>query len=123
MAFKVAQNTISVAKLLSCFFECMFYRNLLLKKEFFACLGTVTPVRKEAIEIANALLRDGMEDGRAIAIATEKAREYVGGDVKQEIYKVLKHSDGWQLQKDSGTKAISVVATKQELLDKAKLCE
>ena len=56
----------------------------------------------------------------AIAIATEKAREYVGGDVKQEIYKVLKHSDGWQLQKDSGTKAISVVATKQELLDIAK---
>ncbi|PUB14642.1 DUF2188 domain-containing protein [Paenisporosarcina sp. OV554] len=79
-----------------------------------------TPVRKKAIEIANALLRDGTEDGRAIEIVTEKAREYVGGDVKQEIYKVLKHSDGWQLQKDSGTNAISVAATKQELLDKAK---
>ena len=52
-----------------------------------------TSVRKKAIEIANALLRDGMEDGRAI---------------------------GWQLQKDSGTKAISVAATKQELLDIAK---
>ena len=79
-----------------------------------------TPVRKKAIEIANALLRDGMEEGRAIAIATEKAREYVGGNVKQQVYKVLEHADGWQLQKDSGTKAIFVAETKQELLDKAK---
>ncbi|MGB3260288.1 DUF2188 domain-containing protein [Paenisporosarcina sp.] len=79
-----------------------------------------TPVRKKAIEIANALLRDGMEEGRAIAIATEKAREYVGGDEKQEVYQVLKHSDGWQLQKDSGSKAIFVAETKQDLLDKAK---
>ena len=66
-----------------------------------------TSVRKKAVEIANALLRDGMEEGRAIAIATEKAREYVGGDAEQPVYKVSKHSDGWQLQKESGTKAIS----------------
>ncbi len=79
-----------------------------------------TPVRKKAIEIANALLRDGMEEGRAIAIATEKAREYVGGDVRQQVYKVLKHTDEWQLQKDSGKKAIFVAETKQELLNKAK---
>lgn len=79
-----------------------------------------TPVRQKAIEIANALLRDGMQEGRAIAIATEKAREYVGGNVKQQVYKVLEHADGWQLQKDSGIKAIFVKETKQELLDKAK---
>lgn len=79
-----------------------------------------TPVRSKAIEIANALLRDGMEEGRAIAIATEKAREYVMGDTNQPVYNVKKHSDGWQLQKDQGSKAIYVEETKQGLLDKAK---
>jgi uncharacterized protein YdaT len=33
-------------------------------------------VRKKAIEIANALLKEGYEDGRAIAIATAKAEEW-----------------------------------------------
>ncbi|PLR81026.1 MULTISPECIES: hypothetical protein [Bacillus] len=34
-------------------------------------------VREKAIEIANALLEDGYEDGRAIPIAIDKAKEYV----------------------------------------------
>lgn len=33
-------------------------------------------VRKKAVEIANALLEDGNEEGRAIAIATAKAQEW-----------------------------------------------
>jgi uncharacterized protein YdaT len=33
-------------------------------------------VREKAIEIANALLKEGMEDGRAIAIATSRAEEW-----------------------------------------------
>jgi uncharacterized protein YdaT len=33
-------------------------------------------VRNKAVEIANALLEDGYEEGRAIAIATEKAEEW-----------------------------------------------
>lgn len=33
-------------------------------------------VRNKAIEIANALLEDGYEEGRAIAIATAKAEEW-----------------------------------------------
>jgi uncharacterized protein YdaT len=33
-------------------------------------------VRKKAVEIANALLVDGYEEGRAIAIATAKAKEW-----------------------------------------------
>lgn len=32
--------------------------------------------RAKAIEIANALLEEGMEEGRAIAIATSKAEEW-----------------------------------------------
>ena len=33
-------------------------------------------VRIKAIEIANALLEEGSEEGRAIAIATAKAKEW-----------------------------------------------
>jgi len=33
-------------------------------------------VRAKAIEIANALLNDGMDDGRAIRIAIAKAKEW-----------------------------------------------
>ncbi len=33
-------------------------------------------VRNKAIEIANALLEEGNDEGRAIAIATAKAREW-----------------------------------------------
>lgn len=35
-----------------------------------------TRVRNKAIDIANALLDEGWEEGRAIAIATEKAEEW-----------------------------------------------
>ena len=34
------------------------------------------PVREKAIEIANALLEDGMEEGKAIRIAIAKAKEW-----------------------------------------------
>ena len=77
-------------------------------------------VRNKAIDIANALLKDGMEEGRAISIATEKAREYVIGDQKQEVYQVRVHPDGWQLTKKSSDKAIFVAETKESLLEKAK---
>lgn len=36
------------------------------------------PVREKAIEIANALLREGMTDRSAIRIALVKAREWAG---------------------------------------------
>ncbi|KTD87997.1 MULTISPECIES: hypothetical protein [Paenibacillus] len=34
------------------------------------------PVRNKAIDIANALLEDGYEEGRAISIATAQAKEW-----------------------------------------------
>jgi uncharacterized protein YdaT len=34
-------------------------------------------VREKAIEIANALLEEGMEEGKAIRIAIAKAKEWV----------------------------------------------
>jgi uncharacterized protein YdaT len=35
-------------------------------------------VREKAIEIANALLQEGMEEGKAIRIAIAKAKEWAG---------------------------------------------
>ena len=35
------------------------------------------PVRRKAIEIANALLREGYDEGRAIRIAISQAKRYV----------------------------------------------
>lgn len=47
----------------------------------------MAPVRRKAIEIANALIEEEkMEDGRAIAIATAKAEEWAKNR-KQQIYK------------------------------------
>lgn len=34
------------------------------------------PVRKKAIEIANALLEEGMDEGKAIRIAIAKSKEW-----------------------------------------------
>lgn len=34
------------------------------------------PVREKAIEIANALLEEGMEEGKAIRIAIAKAKQW-----------------------------------------------
>jgi uncharacterized protein YdaT len=41
------------------------------------------PVRNKAIEIANALLDDGYEEGRAISIATAQAKEWGENHDKQ----------------------------------------
>ena len=40
-------------------------------------------VRNKAVEIANALLEDGKEEGSAIAIATAKAEEWAQNRGKQ----------------------------------------
>lgn len=38
--------------------------------------GLPGPVRAKAIEIANALLEEGMDEGKAIRIAIAKAKEW-----------------------------------------------
>jgi uncharacterized protein YdaT len=47
----------------------------------------MAPVRYKAIEIANSLLKDGYEEGRAIAIGTAKAEDWAknrGKKVKKD---------------------------------------
>lgn len=78
-------------------------------------------VRNKAIEIANALLDEGYEEGRAIAIATDRAHQSEEGSASDKTeYHVTPHDDGWQLKKADGKRAILVESTKDKLLSKAK---
>ncbi|MCA1064931.1 DUF2188 domain-containing protein [Rossellomorea sp. AcN35-11] len=77
-------------------------------------------VRNKAIEIANALLDEGYEEGRAIAIATDQAHKSEEGVPDKTEYHVRPHDDGWQLKKADGQRAIMVEETKEKLLGKAK---
>lgn len=79
-------------------------------------------VRNKAIEIANALLREGNDEGRAISIATAKAREYVHGDehFNRTKYEAKARGEDWILMKEDGSRAIFKEDTKEDLLEKAK---
>lgn len=52
------------------------------------------PVRNKAVEIANALLEDGYEEGRAIAIATAQAKEW-GENHDKQIRKRITDRSAW----------------------------
>ena len=78
-------------------------------------------VREKAIEIANALLRDNYEEGRAISIATSQARKAIHGDDEDRVaYEVISRETDWVLRKIDGKRAILVEKTKDDLLKKAK---
>lgn len=61
-------------------------------------------VRDKAVEIANALLKDGYEEGRAIAIATAQAKEWDDNHPKSERKSDDRgsRSDGSRSESDSG---------------------
>ncbi|RJS60188.1 DUF2188 domain-containing protein [Bacillus sp. PK3_68] len=83
-------------------------------------------VREKAIEIANALLDENYDEGRAIAIAIDRARSSVGkghgNDEERSVYHLQPKEDGegWQLVKKKGEHSILSDHTKEGLSDKAK---
>lgn len=78
-------------------------------------------VRNKAIEIANALLREGYEDGRAISIGLSQARETIEGKAENRPhFEVRKREDDWALSKKNSSSVIYKEDTKSALLDKAK---
>lgn len=77
-------------------------------------------VRNKAIEIANALLRDGYEEGRAIPIALDRAKESESRNEERPVYEIRKHDEGWQLKKKDSNKAILIEETKESLMGEAK---
>lgn len=57
-------------------------------------------VREKAVEIANALLEDGSEEGRAIAIATDKAKEWAENHPVSESKRSSKKDDDSNNERD-----------------------
>ncbi|UQW96644.1 hypothetical protein M2M59_11795 [Rummeliibacillus sp. G93] len=92
------------------------------KKDYPASMKNLeTDVRNKAIEIANALLDEGYEEGRAIAIATAKAHEYVEGSSNERPRFEAKPSDhDWVLKKSDSAHAIFTESSKEDLLAKGK---
>ncbi|NGZ74134.1 DUF2188 domain-containing protein [Saccharibacillus alkalitolerans] len=100
-------------------------------------------VRDKAIEIANALLDEGYEEGRAIAIATSKAEEWDenhpdrGGKSKKDDdgsrgrsgseskssarhpLHVVSHEDGWAVKEEGTDKPLSTHSRKDEAVKAA----
>ncbi|QQF64808.1 DUF2188 domain-containing protein [Bacillus mojavensis] len=72
------------------------------------------PVKKKAIDIANAMIDEGYEDGRAIPIATSKAKEWAENASKKEIDDFLTHDDETERDKEANDDA------RPELMNKAE---
>jgi len=81
-------------------------------------------VRNKAIEIANALLEDNYEEGRAIPIAISQAKTWAenhegSGDSAERNLHVVTHPDGWAVRRANAERASFVFDTHDEATDKA----
>lgn len=83
-----------------------------------------TKVRHKAIEIANALLDDGYEEGRAISIAVSQAKKWAEKDANRPLGGEDQHvvpKDGkWAIKKEHHEKASYIFDTKEEAVKRAK---
>jgi uncharacterized protein YdaT len=84
-------------------------------------------VREKAVEIANALLEEGNEEGKAIAIATAKAKEWnedhpprEKGQESSINLHVVPEGDGWVVKEEGVDKIRFSADTKTEAVDKSK---
>ncbi|GAE93203.1 hypothetical protein JCM21714_2257 [Gracilibacillus boraciitolerans JCM 21714] len=107
-------------------------------------------VRKKAIDIANAMIDEGYQEGRAIPIATEQAKEWYKNATDKEINEVkqmsdedlrsrganpessrpellkkggehvLPHDDGWAVKSEAAKQASDVYSNKQDAINRAK---
>lgn len=102
--------------------------------------------RKKAIDIANALVEEGYEDGQAIPIAIEQAKKWYENASKQERDEylaegnvtehnernssnpalldenemVIPHDDGWAVQAKTAKRAAKVFDRKEDAIDYAR---
>ena len=105
-----------------------------LKNRFENTKDKVIGKTKEAVgkatgsdEIANALLEEGYEEGRAIAIATSKAKEWnedhppsEKGQESSINLHVVPKGDGWVVKEEGADKIRFSADTKAEAVDKSK---
>ncbi|MEC1507346.1 DUF2188 domain-containing protein [Bacillus haynesii] len=105
------------------------------------------PVKKKAIEIANAMVDEGYDESRAIPIATSQAKEWADNRSKRELKSyaeeadetersdsgsssrpelaekcehVIKHEKGWAVKAEDAKRASEVKDTKAEAVERAK---
>jgi hypothetical protein len=81
-----------------------------------------SPVREKAIDIANALLKEGYEDSRAIPIAISQAKKWAeNGSTKdsERTIHVTPHPHGWAIRRVNGERASFVFDSRDEARDKA----
>lgn len=76
------------------------------------------PIKEKAIEIANALVEEGYEEGRAIAIGIAQAEKWVGEHNPPQH--LVPHPKGWAVRGEKSKKASYVFETKAEALKKAQ---
>ncbi len=90
--------------------------------------------RDKAIEIANALLDEGYEEGRAISIATAQAKKWNEdhplhqhhlNDSSSHVeghsnFHVVPDGDGWAVKEEGAHQALVYMDTKNEAVEKAK---
>lgn len=81
-------------------------------------------VRHKAIEIANSLLDDGYEEGRAISISIAQAKRWA--DQAHEAHSegtaqhVIPHERGWAVKKEDGSRVSFTFENKEEAINKAR---
>ncbi|MBD7967894.1 DUF2188 domain-containing protein [Paenibacillus gallinarum] len=116
------------------------------KKDYLPSMKNLEPrVRNKAIEIANALLGEGYEEGRSIAIATAQAEEWNENHPEGETKKhdkidhsspkkadssahagehrnihVVPREDGWAVKKEGIEKPEHIYDVKDEAVKAAK---
>lgn len=107
------------------------------------------PVKKKAIDIANAMLDEGYEEGRAIPIAIEQAKEWSKNHSEKEVKsyekhgnpterdknhnkyeshpermgeaeRVEPHKDGWQVKSENAKRASNVYEKKSDAVKRGK---
>ncbi|SFG56748.1 Uncharacterized protein YdaT [Halobacillus alkaliphilus] len=76
-----------------------------------------TPVKKKAIDIANAMLDEGYDEGRAIPIATEQAKEWYENATEDEIKEAKQMGDDELESRDPDDNQYD---NRPELLDKGE---
>lgn len=80
-------------------------------------------VRNKAIDIANALIEEEYNEGRAISIAISRAKEWYenrGNDTSSDVtHHLVPEEDQWILKSLKGSKRL-MFETKEEAMNKVK---
>ncbi|SDB99139.1 Uncharacterized protein YdaT [Terribacillus halophilus] len=74
------------------------------------------PVKKKAIEIANALVDEGYDESRAIPIATSQAKEWHENASKREVKDFMKNDDPTKRDSDASHSNPDLIDNAEEVV-------